>query len=60
MKIIALLIINIVIFVGMFILFNTAIDQAKKQYLKPDTTISIHNGIPDTVIVKKQIPWWAK
>ena len=29
-------------------------------YQKPDTTITIHNGKPDTVIVKKQAPIWLK
>lgn len=28
--------------------------EAVSAYEKPDTTITIHNGKPDTVIIKKQ------
>lgn len=34
--------------------------KVKAEYLKPDTTITIKNGRPDTVIVKKSQPWWLK
>ena len=33
-------------------------DHFVSDYMKPDTTITIHNGRPDTVITQKSKPFW--
>lgn len=34
--------------------------RLKENYTMPDTTIIIKNGIEDTVIKKRTLPWWLK
>ena len=42
------------------LVINNAVYEWRANYIKPDTTITIHNGKSDTVIVKKQLPAWLK
>lgn len=44
-----------------FILFKVIYNAGyhfNDAYMTPDTTISIHNGHSDTVILKKSKPFW--
>jgi len=40
--------------------FGKGLKKMKEGYLKADTTITIRNGHPDTVITKKSKPWWME
>lgn len=44
---------------AVYVIF-TVIDNVKESYAEPDTTIVIHNGVPDTIITIKQPPAWIK
>jgi hypothetical protein len=39
---------------------NNILQSYKRNYVQPDTTIVIRNGVPDTTITIKQLPAWLK
>ena len=51
------------IVIGWYIIFRVlsfagtaVVNEAKKSYNTPDTTITTKNGVSDTIIVKKSMP----
>lgn len=53
----ALLIIG---FSVVFLMAAESCNQFKEDYMRPDTTIVIKNGVADTTVVKKSKPWWLQ
>jgi len=41
-------------------LFDAQIGYIKSNYVKPDTSIVVTNGKPDTLITKRTLPWYLK
>ena len=39
---------------------STGLEQYRKNYTKPDTTITYQSGKWDTTIIIKQLPAWLK
>lgn len=54
------IIITSFIIIGACMVANMAVNEAEQQYTQPDTTITIHNSKPDTIITKKKLPFWLK
>jgi len=48
------------IVVASIFMADRAFTEMKKNYEKPDTTITITNGKADTIITKKSAPKWMQ
>jgi len=50
----------ILLIIFMSYVTSKAVDELRVNYSKPDTTITVHNGKSDTLIIKKTVPSWLK
>lgn len=54
------IILSIIVVIICSIIVAKSVKDIAKDYEKPDTTITIHNGKSDTLITKKHAPSWLK